>query len=108
MITLSKDNKFGSFDNGSKRSVRIDKKTLTYEVRSYFNWRTPTKRYNTFIERFYGLGSYDYDNFINHLIRKGYWRFPAFAIHKKLFIKSLYKLLSKFVYIMREETKNNF
>lgn len=72
MITLSKDNKFGSFDNGSKRKVQIDRDSLTYELKKYFNWRTPTSRYKTIIDRFYGLGSSEYDEFINHLIKKGY------------------------------------
>lgn len=72
MITLSKDNKFGAFDNGSKRSVQINKDILPYELKKFFNWRTPTKRYKTLVDRFYGLGSSNYDKFINHLIDKGY------------------------------------
>ncbi len=67
MITLSKDNDFTV-----KRDVQIDRDTLIYELKRYFNWKSPTKRYNTFIERFYGLGTTQYDKFINHLIKLGY------------------------------------
>lgn len=73
VTTISKDNKFGETDNGSKRSIQIDGHTLVYEARKFFGWKTPTKRYSSFLDRFDGLGSYDYDRFINHLIKnKGY------------------------------------
>lgn len=71
-ITLVKDNNFGVFDNESKRKVTIEIAILTYEIKRYFKWLSPTKRYNTFVDRLFALGSHEYDKFINYLIKKGY------------------------------------
>lgn len=71
MIKLSQDNNWSNKKN--KRGITIDQKVLEYELKLFFNWRKPTKRFNTFRERFLSLGSTDYDKFINYLIdNKGY------------------------------------
>ncbi len=71
MIKLSQDNDWSNKDN--KRGIVIDKEILEYELKLFFNWRTTTKRFNTFRERFSRLGSTEYDKFINYLIdNKGY------------------------------------
>lgn len=70
-IKLSQDNNWRNKYN--KRGITIDRQTLEYELKSFFNWRTPTKKFNTFRQRYFNLGSTDYDRFINHLIdNKGY------------------------------------
>lgn len=71
MIKLTQDNNWINKDN--RRGLTIDKDILEYELQSYFNWRTPTKRFKTFRQRFFSLGSSEHDKFINHLIdNKGY------------------------------------
>ena len=70
-IKLTQDNNWNNKHN--KRGIEIDESTLEYELKTYFKWRTPTKIFNTFRERFSRLGSSDHDKFINHLIdNKGY------------------------------------
>lgn len=67
-IKLKQDNNWSNKHN--KRGIEISENVFEYELKSFFKWRTPTKRYKTMKERFYKLGSSDYDKFINHLINK--------------------------------------
>lgn len=70
-IKLVQDNNWNNKHN--KKGLEIDVNTLEYELKLFFEWKTPTKKYNTFRERFSKLGSTDHDKFINHLINsKGY------------------------------------
>ena len=71
-IKLTQDNNWNNKYN--KRGLTIDKNILEYELKRYFKWRTPTKKFNTFTQRLFSLGSTEYDNFINYLINKGYLR----------------------------------
>lgn len=42
-------------------------------LKEFFGWRTPTKKYNTFWERYTRLGSSQFDAFIAFLIQRGYY-----------------------------------
>lgn len=60
MITLEQD-------NHDKLVVTISRAGMKAELQRFFRWRK-----GDFIERFYKLGSSDYDRFIAHLHQKGY------------------------------------
>lgn len=64
MITLQQD-------ADKKLKTTIDADTLEIELKSFFGWRTPTKRYKTMHDRFNGLGTHDHDKFISCLVLKG-------------------------------------
>ena len=59
-------------DNGKKLSVTISEEELNWYVKYFFNWRTPTKNYKSFVDRFKHLGSYDYDRLIAYLYKLGF------------------------------------
>lgn len=69
-IKLNQDNNWKNKHN--RRGAHICECDLERELKAFFGWRTPTKRYKTMKERFYGLGSHDYDRFINYLVNMGY------------------------------------
>lgn len=71
-IKLVQDNNWNNHLN--KKGIEIDKDILEYELPKFFSWRTPTKRFNTFTQRYFKLGSTEFDNFINYMVdNKGYW-----------------------------------
>lgn len=59
-------------DNSNKISITATVNDIEYHAKMFFNWRTPTKRYNSIIDRVYGLGSTDYDALIKHMYNLGY------------------------------------
>ena len=73
MITMTKDNNFGSTASTAskpqytRRTVQIERDVLTMEIRRYYRWRK-----GDMIERLYKEGSVSFDNFINNLIERGY------------------------------------
>ena len=70
MLTMTKDNNFGSTATKpqyTKRTVQIDRDVLTMEIRRYYRWRK-----GDMIKRLYKEGSVSFDNFINNLIERGY------------------------------------
>lgn len=40
---------------------------IEYHAKKFFGWRTPTKNYDTIYDRVQGLGTTDYDKFIEYL-----------------------------------------
>ena len=70
MLTMTKDNNFGSTATKpqyERRTVQIERDTLTAEIRRYYRWRK-----GDMIQRLYKEGSISFDNFINNLIERGY------------------------------------
>ena len=65
MITLQQD-------ADRKLKTTIDEGTLEMELKRYFGWRTPTKRYKTMRDRFDGLGTGNHDKFISYLVTGKY------------------------------------
>lgn len=70
-IKISQDNNWNNKEN--RRGILIDKETLGMEAQSFFGWRSVTKKYTSYYDRFSKLGSSDRDKLINYLIdNKGY------------------------------------
>lgn len=40
---------------------------IEYHAKKFFGWRTPTKKYDSIYDRVQGLGTTDYDKFIEYL-----------------------------------------
>lgn len=59
-------------DNHLKIYVDIPKKDIEFVISNVTNWRTPTKKYTTFLERFNALGSTKRDRYIAALMNMGY------------------------------------
>ena len=53
-------------------TVNVNESLLQFECRNFFNWRTSTKKYNSYAERVNALGSHKRDKFIAYLSTKGY------------------------------------
>lgn len=59
-------------DNASKLSITANVDDIEYHAKQLFKWRSSTKRYNSIIDRVYGLGSSDYDKLIKYMYDLGY------------------------------------
>lgn len=71
MITLTMDN--GSCNDFKKISINFEHvETIEELAKSYFNWRTPTKKYKSIYERLLSIGSSRYDEFILYCHKLGY------------------------------------
>lgn len=71
MITLTMDN--GSCNDFKKISINFEHvETIEELAKSYFNWRTPTKKYKSIYERLLSIGSSRYDAFILYCHKLGY------------------------------------
>ena len=68
MITLTMDN--GSCNDFKKISINVE--TIEELAKSYFNWRTPTKKYKSIYERLLSIASSRYDEFILYCHKLGY------------------------------------
>ena len=53
-------------------TAKVDENTLKFECRNFFNWRTSTKKYNSFYARVNSLGSHKRNEFIAYLVTQGY------------------------------------
>ncbi|HDA6960716.1 TPA: hypothetical protein O5S45_002896, partial [Staphylococcus aureus] len=63
MITLTMDN--GSCNDFKKISINFESvETIEELAKSYFNWRTSTKKYKSIYDRLLSIGSKRYDEFI--------------------------------------------
>lgn len=71
MITLTMDN--GSCNDFKKISINFEHvETIEELAKSYFNWRTPTKKYKSIYDRLLSIGSKRYDEFILYCHKLGY------------------------------------
>lgn len=71
MITLTMDN--GNCNDFKKISINFEHvETIEELAKSYFNWRTPTKKYKSIYERLLSIGSSRYDAFILYCHKLGY------------------------------------
>lgn len=59
-------------DNSKKLKISIERRILEEYAKKFFNWRTPTMKYESYSERVYALGSSDYDRLITFLHKLGY------------------------------------
>ena len=59
-------------DNSNKLSITATVYDIEYHAKMFFNWKTSTKRYNSILDRVYGLGSTDYDALIKYMHDLGY------------------------------------
>ena len=63
-------------DNKEKLQVEISEENLLLELKSFFGWKKLS------YERFKKLGSFDYDNFIEHLYKKRKYCLSVFDLNK--------------------------
>lgn len=59
-------------DNHDNLYVDIPKDEIESTIKNVTNWRTPTKHYSSFLNRFDALGSSTRDKYIAKLYRQGY------------------------------------
>lgn len=71
IITLTMDN--GSCNDFKKISINFESvETIEELAKSYFNWRTLTKKYKSIYDRLLSIGSKRYDEFILYCHKLGY------------------------------------